>query len=84
MPSSEIAVSKTAAILGEDLDWEHLEAEEPYGNISASAEETGIRRRKLLKKHMAAQAKSYRELERLTLALYSIQDANNYLRMLTQ
>jgi nuclear pore complex protein Nup107 len=83
MPSSEIALSKTAAILGEDLDWEHLEAED-YEDVSELPDEPQSRRRRLLKKHMAAQAKSYRELERLILALYSIQDANSYLRMLTQ
>jgi nuclear pore complex protein Nup107 len=70
--SSDIARSKTRAIIGESLDFETLE----YGGededltevLDGSADE-----KRLMRKHLIAEAKSFRELETLILSLDSME-----------
>jgi len=81
LPSSEICQSKTGVYLQEDVDWAGLEAEEDFEDVADRNYEEEAHKR-LLKRYMAAEAKSYRELESLMLALQRIQDASNHLEML--
>ena len=66
--SSDIANSKTRAILGQAMDFETLdgvrEDEDLTEVLDGSAEE-----KRLMRKHLVAEAKSYRELESLILSL---------------
>ena len=69
--SAEIAQYKTRAILGQTLDFEQLEYtgedEDLTEVLDGSADE-----KRLLKRHLAAEARSFRELETLTQALDNI------------
>jgi nuclear pore complex protein Nup107 len=66
IPSSRIAYSKTRALIGEAVDFTSLEGEEEDMTevLDGSAD-----RRRLLKRHLIEQAKSFRELEALIQAL---------------
>ncbi|QSZ30382.1 hypothetical protein DSL72_004905 [Monilinia vaccinii-corymbosi] len=69
--SSGIALSKTRALLGENLDFRGLESqdnEDLTEVLDGSADE-----KRYLKKYMVEQAKSFRELETLALTLDSIE-----------
>ncbi|TAQ83577.1 hypothetical protein B7494_g8097 [Chlorociboria aeruginascens] len=71
VPSTEIARSKTRSILGESLDFHNLENEddEDLTEVLDGAAE----QRRLLKRHLVAQAKSFRELETLIESLDAIE-----------
>lgn len=69
--SSDIARRKTHAILGQSLDFAGLEAgddEDPTEVLNGTAERKG-----LLRRHMLAEAKNFRELETLTETLDNIE-----------
>ncbi|THV48960.1 hypothetical protein BGAL_0218g00020 [Botrytis galanthina] len=71
--SSEIALSKTRALLGESLDFTGLESEDNEDLtevLDGSAD-----KKRYLKKYMVEQAKSFRELETLALTLDRIESA---------
>jgi nuclear pore complex protein Nup107 len=71
IPSSSIARIKTKAILGESLDFNNLEQgddEDLTEVLDGSAEQ-----KRLLRKHLLAEAKSYRELEALIECLDNIE-----------
>jgi len=61
VPSSEIALSKTRAILGESLDFIGLEMVDDE-DLTEVLDGTADKKR-LMRKHLLAEAKSYRELE---------------------
>lgn len=65
--SSQIALSKTQALLGESLDFQGLESED---NEDLTEVLDGFAdKKRYLKKYMVDQAKSFRELETLSLTL---------------
>ena len=69
--SSEIALSKTRALLGESLDFQGLDSEDNEDLtevLDGSAD-----KKRYLKKYMVEQAKSFRELETLALTLDRIE-----------
>ncbi|KAG4032097.1 hypothetical protein MFRU_007g00110 [Monilinia fructicola] len=71
IPSSEIALSKTRALLGENLDFHGLESqdnEDLTEVLDGSAD-----KKRHLKRYMVEQAKSFRELETLALTLDRIE-----------
>ncbi len=74
IPSYEISRRKTPFILGESLDILALEAdngdEDAVERLDASPEQL-----KMLKKHMVAESKSFRDLENLIQALLFIEGA---------
>jgi nuclear pore complex protein Nup107 len=61
--ASSICLSKTPAILRQELDFAGLDADLEEDNLNDTLETT------LLKRHMAAEARSYRDLEGLLEAL---------------
>jgi hypothetical protein len=73
--SSDISKSKTRSLLGETLDLMSLEAdgedEDIAERLSGSAEQT-----RLLKRHMLAEAKTFRDLEQLIIVLDSLEIAS--------
>lgn len=73
IPSSEIALSKTRALLGESLDFQGLESEENE-DLTEVLDGSADKKRHL-KKYMVEQAKSFRELETLALTLDRIESA---------
>lgn len=75
IPSSLIALSKTRALIGEAVDFNGLEgeSEDVTEVLDGSAD-----RRRLLKRHLIKQAKSFRELEALIRALDFIDTARSY------
>jgi nuclear pore complex protein Nup107 len=68
VPSHDIARSKTYAIIGQGLDFTALESNDENEDLTevldGSAED-----KMFLRKHLLAEAKSYRELEALTESL---------------
>jgi nuclear pore complex protein Nup107 len=68
VPSQDIARSKTYAIIGQGLDFTALESNDENEDLTevldGSAED-----KMFLRKHLLAEAKSYRELEALTESL---------------
>src|ERR1700710_199869 len=68
VPSQDIARSKTYAIIGQGLDFTSLESNDENEDLTevldGSAED-----KMFLRKHLLAEAKSYRELEALTESL---------------
>ncbi|KAI9732472.1 MAG: Nucleoporin nup84 [Claussenomyces sp. TS43310] len=81
LPSFEICQSKSAIYLQEELDWPGMESEDDFEDVTERHDEDEVRRG-LLKRHMVAEAQSYREFESLMFALQRIQDAGNHLEML--
>ena len=61
VPSSEIALSKTRAVLGESLDFIGLEMVDDE-DLTEVLDGTADKKR-LMRMHLLAEAKSYRELE---------------------
>jgi nuclear pore complex protein Nup107 len=73
--SSDISKSKTLSILGESLDLMSLESDENEDfteRLDGSPEQT-----KLLKRHMLAEAKTFRDLELLVIVLDSLEITGN-------
>jgi nuclear pore complex protein Nup107 len=70
--SSHIARSKTGAILGESLDLVNLESELEDEELTVSLDGSEDLK-KHLKRHLLAEAKSFRELEALTETLDNIE-----------
>ncbi len=83
MSSDEICVNKTNSILGDAFTLTDMEIEEDYDDVMDEEEELRAHRGRLLRKHMLQEAKSYRELEHLTLALFHLEDAANHVDMLS-
>lgn len=73
IPSDTIARTKTPAILGDSLDFTALEAADD-GDATEVMDGTAQRRRQL-KEHLRAEAKSFRELERLVETLDYLETA---------
>lgn len=84
VPSISICISKTQALLGEELSLEDLALEDEYEEIPDDADEEAILRRKLMQRHMLAETRSYCELERLMLTLNLMWDAANHIDMYTK
>lgn len=64
LPSAEIAKRKTRAILGDSLDFAELEKESDDEDLTEFLDGS-IGDKQLMKKHLLAEAKNYRELETL-------------------
>lgn len=79
MTANKICSNKTPALLGEELSLSDMELEDDYEVIPDEADEHDILQRKVLQRHMLAETKSYRELERLICALEHIWDAGNHI-----
>lgn len=75
MPSAEIAKAKTAAILGYSCDLHGLEAGDD-GDVTEVLDGSASQKR-LLKQHLLAQAKSYKELESLIDCLDILETASS-------
>ena len=75
--SSHISLSKTHSLLGESLDITDLENEGEQEDITERIEENSASQMKLLKRYLAAEAKSFRELELLITALEYIELASD-------
>jgi nuclear pore complex protein Nup107 len=77
IPSVEIARSKTRAIIGQSVDFEGLEEagedEDLTEVLDGSANE-----KRLLKKLLLSEAKSYRELETLICALDNMETITSF------
>ncbi|KAF4631550.1 hypothetical protein G7Y89_g6588 [Cudoniella acicularis] len=81
-PSTSIAKAKTKAILGETLDFAGLENDDDEDLtevLDGSAE-----RRKMLRKHLLAEAKNFRELEALVESLDFIETVGSVDSLLTE
>ena len=68
VPSAEISRSKTRAILGESLDLVSLDTDGDDDDLTEVLDGSADQKR-LMKKHLLAEAKSFRELEALIEAL---------------
>jgi len=68
IPSTTIAQIKTRAFLGESLDFISLEAQGEDGDLTEVLDGSADQKR-LLKRHLLAEAKNYRELETLIESL---------------
>jgi len=75
--SSHISLSKTHSLLGETLDITDLENEAEQEDIAERIEENSGAQIRLLKRYLAAEAKSFRELELLIAALEYIELAGD-------
>lgn len=73
MPSSDIGVMKAQSILGEKVDPKDFDdLEDAYDeHMSLDADAGGTQ---LLRRHMNAESKSYRELEYLAMVLESLDE----------
>ncbi len=74
--SSHIALSKTHSLLGESLDITDLDNESEQEDITEGIEDSSAQM-KLLKRYLAGEAKSFRELELLIAALDYIELAGD-------
>lgn len=80
--SSDIALNKTRTMLGESIDFNGLENEgdeDMTEVLDGSAE-----RRRLLKKHLVAEAKNFREFEALVEVLDMIETASSLEKLLDE
>jgi nuclear pore complex protein Nup107 len=75
--SSNISLSKTHSLLGESLDITDLENEGEQEDITEQIEDNSAAQMRLLKRYLAAEAKSFRELELLIEALQYIELASD-------
>ena len=75
--SSHISLSKTHSLVGESLDVTELEIEGEQEDITERVEEIAGAQVRLLKRYLAAEAKSFRELELLIAALEYIELAGD-------
>lgn len=66
--SDTIAISKTRKLIGERLDFSGLEAEAEDEDMTEILDGTADQKRQL-KKYLVAEAKTFRELEALIIAL---------------
>lgn len=71
VPSSDIARSKTRTLLGESLDFNLLEMED--NDDLTEVLDGSAQRKRLIKRCMLDQAKSFRELETLVMSLDHIE-----------
>ncbi|KAM3074125.1 Nucleoporin nup84 [Clarireedia jacksonii] len=71
VPSSDIARSKTPALLGESLDFDSLESDND--DDLTEVLDGSANNKRLIKRYMAEQAKNFRELETLVMALDHIE-----------
>lgn len=76
VPSSEISSSKTPALLGKSLDLNGLEIEAEEDAFTETLEGS-VDKKKLLKRYMFAEAKSYQELETLIESLDNLETVNS-------
>ncbi|KAH8808390.1 107-domain-containing protein [Xylogone sp. PMI_703] len=72
VPSAEIARMKTPAILGQEVELEDLDAENEDDQDLTELLDGLAEQKRLLKKYLYAEAKSYRELESLVILLDNI------------
>jgi nuclear pore complex protein Nup107 len=79
--SSEISLSKTRALVGESLDLHSLETEGYEEDITERIEDPAGSMR-LLKRHLVAEAKSFRDLEMLVGALDCLEFASDSIHAL--
>ena len=80
MHSSVISKQKTPAILGECIDLDTMRTDcEEADSKSADGED-----RKLLKRHMLAEAQNYQELETLAEVLDSLEDFSGIVSLLEE
>lgn len=68
LTSSDIARSKTRAILGQTIDFDMLESAGEDDDLTEVLDGSADEKR-LMRKHLLAEAKSFRELETLILSL---------------
>lgn len=83
MHSSDIARQKTAAILGESIDLETMAADCEEEDLSEVIDGKPDQK-KLLKRHMLAEAKNYTELETLAEVLDSLEDYSSIVVLLRE
>lgn len=83
MHSSEIARQKTPAILGESIDLDTMRADCEDEDLSEAIEGKPDEK-KLLKRHMLAEAKNYTELETLAEVLDSLEDFSGIVVLLQE
>ena len=81
VPSSEISLSKTRALIGESLDLNSLEAEGFEEDITERIEDPAGSTR-FLKRHLVAEARSFRDLEMLAGALDYLEFASDSIHAL--
>lgn len=82
VPSAEISRSKTRTILGESRDFLALEADEDDEDLTEVLDGSADQKR-LLKKHLLVEAKTYRELEAL-IELLDNMETTSSMSMLMQ
>lgn len=82
VPSSEIAKSKTRAILGHNLDFSDLENDDEE-DLTEALDDSPDQKR-VLKKHMLAEAKSFRELENFIEGLDNIETVTSIAGLLDE
>lgn len=82
IPSSSIARTKTKAILGESVDFINLELGDDE-DLTEVLDGTADQKR-LLRKHLLAEARSYRELEALIECLDNIETVTSIAVLMTE
>ncbi|KAG9246312.1 107-domain-containing protein [Calycina marina] len=83
VPAVEIALCKTRKILGQELDFHGLEADGEDEDLTQVLDGTADRKR-LLRKHLVTEAKTFRELETLITALDRLEDIGGTAQVLAE
>jgi len=76
VPSNSIARNKTGKILGRSLDFKNLEMDSEDEDLTEVIDDSA-EYRYILKKHLVAEARSFRDLEAFTEFLDNIESATS-------